>query len=471
MKWPLSKKNKQQLVDPISLVHIVDKYSTYPSRGLTPEKLAVLFREADTGDIYRQMELFEEMPEKDGHNQALFGGRRLAVTRRNYNILAASQNPKDVDIAQKVDKMIKRFRGWKGAQADILSCVPHSFSVCNLEWGNRGDSIDLIGVKYQHPKKFRFGKPSDPFSDPTELRMLLDPHQQPSFHGLVSDDELAMAAVDGVSIDNNPALRKRFIVTYCKARSGNPARTSLQRTLAYLWLFKNYDIKWWVAFAEILLGYRLGKYDPQAVDAEGQKALLERAVKGLGQDSAAVISKDSTIEFVQMAEKAASFQTFSELKNWCDDEATEVVLGHTSGTKGTPGKLGGEDMANDVKHEIIEADARVHDEAITDDIIKTWVDMNVGPQEEYPYYQTDVSAPVDLGEKVAIDSEVQKMGGKFTGKYMKETYGIPLANDDEEILTPTPGATVGATVSPATAKDIAKEVIALDGKIKLLTRR
>lgn len=467
MKWTFSKKNKQQLVDPISLVHIIDKYSTYPSKGLTPERLAVIFREADTGDIYRQMELFEEMPEKDGHNQALFGGRRLAVTRRNYNIIPASQNPKDVDIANKVDQMIKRIRGWKGAQSDILSCVPHTFSVCELQWYTRGDSIDLFGVNYQHPKKFRFGKPSDPFSDPRELRMLLDPHQIPSFRGLVPDDELQMAPVDGVSIDNNPALRKRFIVAYCKARSGNPARTSLQRTLAYLFLFKNYDIKWWVSFAETLLGYRLGKYDPDALDPEGQKTLLERAVKGLGQDSAAVISKNSSIEFVQMAEKAASFQTFSELKNWCDDEATEVVLGHTSGTKGTPGKLGGEDMANDVKHEIVESDARVQDEAISDDIIKTWVDMNIGQQDEYPYYQTDISAPVDLGEKVAIDSEVQKMGGKFTGKYMKETYGIPLANDDEEILTPTPGA----TPSPISAKDIAKEMLALDGKLKLLRQR
>ena len=93
--------------------------------------------------------------------------------------------------------------------------------------------------------------------------------------------------------------------------------------------------------------------------------------------------------------------------------------------------------------------------------------MNIGQQDEYPYYQTDISAPVDLGEKVAIDSEVQKMGGKFTGKYMKETYGIPLANDDEEILTPTPGA----TPSPISAKDIAKEMLALDGKLKLLDRR
>jgi phage gp29-like protein len=348
----------------------------------------------------------------------------------------------------------------------MLSCVPHAFSVCELQWGNRGDSIDLVGVNYQHPKKFRFGKPSDPYSDPNELRMLIDPHQAPSFRGIVPENELAMANVDGVSITNNPVLRKRFIVLYCKARSGNPARASLQRTLSYLFLFKNYDVKWWISFAEIMLGIRIGSYDPNGLDPEGQKQLLEKALRGLGQDSSAVISKESAIEFKELAGKASTLP-YTEIKTWCDDEATEVVLGHTSGTKGTPGRLGGEDMANEVKHEIVESDAKVMDEGITDDIIKTWVDMNFGQQEEYPYYQTDVTAPVDLSEKADIDTKIQKMGGKLTAKYVKETYGIPLANDDEEILTPQPSS----GQAPVTAKDVAREIMAADRKVKLLTQR
>ena len=54
-------KNKQLLTDGISVVNINDNFSSYPSKGLTPEKLAALLREADQGDVYRQMELFTEM--------------------------------------------------------------------------------------------------------------------------------------------------------------------------------------------------------------------------------------------------------------------------------------------------------------------------------------------------------------------------------------------------------------------------
>jgi len=49
----------------LSAVSLAERWSTYPSAGLTPNRLAGIFREADQGNFYRQMELFEEMEEKD----------------------------------------------------------------------------------------------------------------------------------------------------------------------------------------------------------------------------------------------------------------------------------------------------------------------------------------------------------------------------------------------------------------------
>lgn len=51
----------------VAVAQVSDKYSEYPSNGLTPVKLAEILREADAGDVLRQMELFEEMEEKDPH--------------------------------------------------------------------------------------------------------------------------------------------------------------------------------------------------------------------------------------------------------------------------------------------------------------------------------------------------------------------------------------------------------------------
>src|SRR5512138_3206683 len=81
---------KRPEVREISVAALRDRWSTYPSAGLTPERLARIFREADAGDVLRQAELFEEMEEKDAHLASQFQVRKLAVQGLPWEV-AASQ--------------------------------------------------------------------------------------------------------------------------------------------------------------------------------------------------------------------------------------------------------------------------------------------------------------------------------------------------------------------------------------------
>lgn len=452
------------ITDKISLVSIHDRYSTYPSKGLTPERLASLLREADAGDVYRQMELFEEMLEKDGHLFSTTQQRRLRVSSRNYNIIATADDPKSKEIASEAGKMIARIRGWQNCVNDLLDSVFKGYAISQILWKKGDGRYDVAGLRWIHQKKARFGKASDPYSDPEELRLILDPNQITQFRGILPESELSRASTDGISLDADPRLRRSFVITYCRARSGNPGRTSLLRTCTYLYLFKNYDVKWWIQFAEVLLGYRIGKYDSAQPD---QKELLETALAGLATDSAAVISKDSEIEFVEMAQKAQSHLVYGDLKEWCNDEMTEVVLGHVAATKGTPGKLGEEDVTKEIIQQLVEADARVVDEAITDQIIVPWIEYNYGLQETYPYYKTDVEKAENLLEKADLMLKVQQAGYVVSKKWAKDTFGIPPPNpDDPEDEPLQPGEPPG-TFLPGTNP----RLIAAEDKKKLLTKR
>ena len=64
----------------IAVQRVTDKYSEYPSNGLTPERLAGIFREADAGDVLRHMALFEDIEEKDPHLFAQLQTRKNAVS-------------------------------------------------------------------------------------------------------------------------------------------------------------------------------------------------------------------------------------------------------------------------------------------------------------------------------------------------------------------------------------------------------
>lgn len=445
---------------PLSLVTMADRWSTYPSKGLTPEKLATCLREADGGNIYRQMELFEEMLEKDAHLFSLFQTRRLAVSGKNFEIIPASQETKDVEIAAEAAKMISRIRGWKNAINDILDSVPKGFSVMEIMWEANSHGIGIKKLKHLHQKKFRFGKVSDVYSDQEELRLIYEKRSSDSLTGIIPESELKNSQTDGIALDIDDRLRRKFVVNLCKARSGNPARTSILRTCTYAFLFKNYNIKWWVQFAEILLGYRIGKYD---VNQPDQKRALEEALMGLSTDAAAVISNDSAIEFVEMAQKAASHNTYESLKDFCNEEMTKAVLAHVSATEGTPGKLGNETLTLEAIQRLFASDAEVLDETVTDDIIIPWVEYNYGRQDNYPYYKTQIEKGEDLSVVADMVIKVQQIGYPVSKKYVKEKFGIPPPDPqdpDDEVLTPQ--GTLNMFPS--------KQTVIGESKKKLLTR-
>jgi len=79
----------------IAVATIRDRWSDYPSSGLTPYSLANIFREADQGDVKRQSELFEEMEEKDTHLFSELQTRKNAVLGMDYDILPWSESAED----------------------------------------------------------------------------------------------------------------------------------------------------------------------------------------------------------------------------------------------------------------------------------------------------------------------------------------------------------------------------------------
>ncbi len=107
----------------IAVATIRDRWSSYPSKGLTPERLGAIFREADGGDILRQSELFEEMEEKDGHLFSILQTRKNAVRGLEWNCDPFSDDKKDIDIAQACDEMLSNIERFDDALLDLLDAI------------------------------------------------------------------------------------------------------------------------------------------------------------------------------------------------------------------------------------------------------------------------------------------------------------------------------------------------------------
>lgn len=77
----------------VTVAQVTDKYSEYSSNGLTPDKLAEIFKRV----ILRQAERFEEVDGKVSHQSAT-EIRKNAVTGLDFEIIPGYDEPKRLDI-------------------------------------------------------------------------------------------------------------------------------------------------------------------------------------------------------------------------------------------------------------------------------------------------------------------------------------------------------------------------------------
>ncbi len=403
-------RTNKPITDEIAVAGIRDRYSTYPSHGLTPERLATILKEADAGDVYRQAELFEEMEEKDGHLASVLQTRKLAISGLSWEILPASDSAEDKKIAIAAKEVIEYIENWEDGLLDILDAIGKGFSVNEIMWEISEGHAWIKTLEWVHQKKFTFS----------------------SQNGLVLKTPRLLT--DESPIWGEELLPNKFVFFRHHARSGAAPRGGLCRPCAYMYLFKNYDIKHWLIFNELFsVPMRVGKYKAGASKDEIEK--LKQAVYNLGVDAAAVISDSTVIELIE-SKLRGDVSSFSKFIEFCDKTESKIVLGHTGSSESTPGRLGGEDEAKDVRQDLKEADAKALEKAIKFQIISPWVLYNYGPTAGVPKFNLRYETPEDMEKTAKVYGILVKDAG-FKGigaNHIHEKFGIPKPTAGEDVL-------------------------------------
>lgn len=398
-----------------AVAQVTDKYSEYPSEGLTPVRLAEIFKEADAGDVLRQAELFEEMEEKDPHLFSQLQTRKNAVTGLDYEIIPFDpDDPRDKEIAEFVQDQIGGIEGFEDVMLDLLDAIGKGFSVSEIMWGYDGGHVVVNDIRFRYQKRF-FWDQDDVFR--------------------VRTDE----APEGIELPNN-----KFIVHKYKARSGHPSRAGVLRVVSWMYLFKNYTIKDWVAFCEVYgQPLRTGKYAPGA--SEEEKSALMRALVQIGTDAAGIFPDTSTIDLIT-TEKGGSIDLYERLARYCDEQISKAVLGQTLTSDSGGGSYAQSKTHNDVRHDLTIADCKALAATLRRDLIRPLVLFNFGDDSRVPYLRFDAEESEDLEQTAnIIGALVEKTGLKVPTSYIYKKFSIPKPEGDEEIAQPPqPGAGLGA---------------------------
>lgn len=396
--------------DELAAIRLQDRYSTYPSNGLTPERLARILKKADGGDIYRQMELFEEIEEKDTHLMSVMGTRKNAVLGADYEVIAFSAEESDQEIASFVTDTMANIPDFDDALLDLLDAIGKGFAVTEILWElDKKQRVVPGRLKWRHQKRFRY-------DEMDVLRLITDSNSYP-----------------GEELPEN-----KFIVHRYKARSGYNSRAGVFRTCVWMYLFKNYTVKDWVAFAEVYgMPIRLGKYDPSA--SEDDKEALAQALIQIGTDAAGLIPQSTAIEFIQAAK--VDGDVYERLGKFCNAEISKAVLGQTQTSEvAASGSLASSKVHEEVRQDILEADCHSLAKRLRTDLIRPLVLYNFGSDaaSRLPSLKFDCEKPENLEQVSKVYATLSGIGLPIAAQHVYERFGIPKPGEDDALLKPHP---------------------------------
>lgn len=382
----------------IAAATLRDRWSTYPSAGLTPRRLTAILREADGGDLVRQMELFAEMEEKDAHLFSCLQTRKLAVAGSPWEVMPAGSGSGGEEAAAFVREALAGMSNFEESLMDLLDAVGKGFAVSEIMWTAGAAGVLPDALRKRRAKRFTFTGPNGV----TERPRLLTGGEPVHGVGLTPD---------------------KFVVHMYRAGADQPERGGLLRVLAWIYLFKNYALKDWASFCEVFgMPLRLGVYSP-AAGREDREALVE-AVTRLGSDAAGVISESTRIEFVESAKNGDG--PYGGLIELLNREISKAVLGQTLTTdvSGTGSYAAGK-VHQGVRADIARADARSLERTINRDLVLPLVRFNFGPAVMPPRFRFQMDPPEDLMALAGRDKLLHEMGLKLPDSYLRDRYNIP----------------------------------------------
>jgi phage gp29-like protein len=422
--------------------HLQREFDAHPARGLTPARLHSVMLAAEAGDLVGQLELADDMEERDAHLYAELGKRRGAITSLSWSVEAPERaTPEEESLADQVrdwlDMIEAHANGVRGGMASVIvsmtDAVLKGFSAQELVWDYTSDGSGrkvLVPRATWHPQRW--------FTASADRRRFL----------LRSREQTAPTA-DLPAVMGEELKPLAWLMHVHPARNGYVTRGSLARVLSWPYIFKNYAVRDLAEFLEIYgLPLRLGKYPAGATDQEKLKLL--QAVTQIGHNAAGIIPQSMALEF--QAAAAGTEVPFAAMWDRLDAAESKAILGQTlTASEGQHGTQALGNVHNEVRMDIRAADAACIASAITQQLIMPLVLLNqagVNPR-RLPRFEFDTGQPEDLALYAAHLPTLANAGLRIPLRWVHEKLRIPQPEPGEAVLS----ATAAVPPDPAAKPD------------------
>lgn len=348
------------------------------------------------------LKLYDEI-DRDPHAGSVLQTRYLSVIGKEWEILPADDSPQQEAVCDFLKEALQN-ANFDQARQELLQAVLYGFYAVEIIWTARNGRFVPSALRAKHPRRFSFTLEREP-------RLLTHENM----------------------IDGEPLPPRKFII-FTYGSSDNPYGKGLGQKLYWPVWFKKHGIKFWLIFLEKFgMPTTVGKYPP-GTEKSQQQSLMD-AIEALQTDTGIKIPADMQIELLEA--KRAGNVTYESLCDYMDRQISKAVLGQTLTTevKGE-GSYAASKTHNEVREDIIKADADLLCECLNGTLIRWMVDYNFSGVTDYPKLWIRVKESAGQKEHAERDKILLSDIGGFEvpKRYIYETYDIPEPEPGEEIL-------------------------------------
>lgn len=396
------------------------EFDAHPGRALTPLRLNAILQQAEAGNIIAQLELADDMEERDGQIYSELAKRKTAVTTLQWDVEPPDDaTPEEQKTADQVRDWIKSIPCFEeDILLELMDAVLKGFKPIEMWW-----ELDQGTLQ--------------PRFEPRPQRWLC-----------LDEDRDSLNLRDGSTQFGVPLQPYGWLLHMHRSRNGYLARAPLCRVLAWPYLFKHYAVRDLAEFLEIYgLPMRLGKYPTGASDDEKRKLLA--AVVSIGHNAGGVIPQSMAIDFASAAQ--GNEKPFETMWKGMDAVQSKIILGQTlTSSEGQNGTQALGTVHNEVRIDILKSDAKRVAATLTSQLIKPMVLFNIAGADprRLPRLCLDVPEPEDI--KLYADSlpKLAQAGMRIGVRDLHRRLRIEEAEDGEDILKGPPEPVAPSAAGP-----------------------
>lgn len=399
--------------------------------SVTPQQVSSIFREADSGNICRLVDLANEARQKDCHLHSVLSTRELAIQSLPFETVPfkepnrkkpTSRDQKIADFVQQTLLGISaddadpelRLSDFSGLIAHLTGGAYYGHATAETVFAKRGRYMVPVAFSLIAQRRFRF-------NDKTSR--------------LEWYDEVVSS---GRGVDLTVEYPGKFIQHQPRITGDVPVREGLVRPLMWAALFRNWDIRDWLQLAELAWKpWRTGQYSKGAHEADID--ILISILEQMAGSGVAVYPEGTELKIEWPKNAAAGGKsTHSELAAFMGSEMSKAVLGQTLTTEqGDRGARSLGEVHDKVRGDIRDADARSIASVIRRHLVTPLVRLNFGGDVAIPGFKFLTQDAVDIQATSVAVLNLRKAGARIPSAWVYDVFGIPAPEDEEEVLGPT----------------------------------